>query len=174
MSKNRTVNHAFLIPLLMFLALLLDGIVMNLFSGQFISQSYVLTPRLLLLVLVLSTCFFPKQPIFLYALLFGVVYDSYYSGIIGLYAAGLATFIYLLKKVQNHLEITPGVMVLIYAASLIYLETFIYAMYRFIGMIDLAFGRFLLEKLGPTLLLNLIFLIVFYYPFYKLSQWMYK
>lgn len=174
MSKNRTLNHAYLIPLLMFLALLSDGIVMNLFSGQFINQNYVLTPRLLLLVLVLSTSFFPKQPVFLYSLLFGIIYDSYYSGIIGLYAAGLATFIYLFKKTQNHLVISPGVVVLIYGASLIYLEVFIYGMYRFIGMIDLSFMRFLSEKLGPTLLLNLVFLVIFYYPFYKLSQWMYK
>ncbi|WP_255763843.1 hypothetical protein [Jeotgalibaca sp. MA1X17-3] len=34
MSKNRTVNHAYLIPLLLFFALLLDGIVMNLFSAS--------------------------------------------------------------------------------------------------------------------------------------------
>lgn len=174
MAKHRTLNHAFLIPILLFLALIMDGILMNVFSGQFISQNYVFTPRLLLLGLIFSASFFPKQPIFLYSLLFGVIYDSYYSGVIGLYAAGLATFIYLFKKVQNYIVLSPPVILLVYGISLIYLETFIYAMYGFIGITHISFLMFLSKKLGPTLLLNIVLFIISYYPFHRLSKWMYE
>lgn len=173
MVQNRTLNHTFLIPLFLFLALLLDGVLMNVFSSHFINPHYMLTPRLLLLVLVMFTVFFPKQPLFLYALLFGIIYDSFYSGILGLYAAGLAIIIYLLKKAQNHLNPSPLVMLPVYTGTIICLETFIYAMYSFIGLHTISFGTFLVQRMGPTILLNIVFFVVCYFPFYKLSQWMY-
>lgn len=174
MSQNRSLNHTYLIPVFIFLALIFDGIVMNLFAEHFISPSYILTPRLLLFVLVVFTIFFPKQPLFLYALLFGIIYDSYYAGILGLYTAGLATVIYLIKRLQTYLNPTVLVSLILFIFADAYLETFIFAMYRLLGYTGMSFQVFLSTRLGPTLLLNIVFFIVCYYPFYRLSQWMYE
>ena len=174
MSQNRSLNHAYLIPIFLFSALILDGVLMNLFAGQFITANYILTPRLFLLVLVLFTLLFPKQPLFLYALLFGVIYDSYYAGIIGLYAAGFALVIYLLKKVQKYLNPSVLISLLLFVFSQSFLESFIFACYSMLGYTQLTFENFVSLRLGPTLLLNILFFIAVYYPFYKLSQWMYE
>lgn len=174
MGQNRALNHVYLIPIFLYLALVFDGIVMNLFAGQLIDQNYVLTPRFILLVFVLFTVFFPKQPLFLYALLFGIVYDSFYSGVIGLYAAGLATIMYVLKRIQPHIVPTPIVMIALFVLAIGYLEIFIFGMYTFLGYADLSFEVFLSSRLGPTLLLNIILFIACYYPLYRMSQWMYQ
>lgn len=173
MGQNRTFNHVYLIPLLLYVALIMDGVLMNVFATQFIDQQYVLTPRLLLLIFVLFTVFFPKQPLFLYALLFGIVYDSFYSGIIGFYAAGLAAIMYVLKRIQNHIFASPIIMLLLCVLAISYLEIFIFGMYTFLGYAHMTFQNFLVMRLGPTLLLNVILFIIIYYPIYRLMQWMY-
>lgn len=174
MVQNRTLNHTYLIPIIIFLALLLDGVLMNVFASQFISSQYVLTPRLLLLVLVLATIFFPKQPLFLYAMLFGFVYDSFYAGVLGIYVAGFAIIIYTLKKSQKHILVTPVVLFFIHILAVSFLELFVFGLYTVLGYANLGMIPFMTERLGPTLLLNIIFFIALYYPTYKLSQWMYE
>ncbi len=172
MEHNRTLNHVYLIPVFIFIALIMDGMIMNIFSAHLISNPYTLTPRLLLLVLVIFTFFFPKQPLFMYALLFGLIFDSFYSGILGLYAAGFGTIIYLLKKIHKFIIPTAVMMIIIYIIALTSLEIFIFLMYLFLGYAEITFQLFVVTRLGPTLLLNIILFIVLYYPFYKLSQWM--
>ena len=130
MEHNRTLNHVYLIPVFIFIALIMDGMIMNIFSAHLISNPYTLTPRLLLLVLVIFTFFFPKQPLFMYALLFGLIFDSFYSGILGLYAAGFGTIIYLLKKIHKFIIPTAVMMIIIYIIALTYLEIFIFGLCR--------------------------------------------
>lgn len=173
MGQNRAYRHVYIIPVLLYVSLILDGVLMHLLANQFISQQYVLTPRLVLLLFVLFTVFFPKQPLFLYSLLFGIVYDSFYSGILGPYAAGLAAITYVIKRIQSHIVPSPAILIVLYTLAIGYLEIFIFGMYRFLGVTNISFQLFLSMRLGPTLLLNIIFFIILYYPIYRLSQWMY-
>ena len=174
MEQNRMLKHVYILPIFIFLALIMDGIIMNVFSSHLISNQYVLTPRLVLFVLVIFTFFFPKQPLFLYAVLFGLIYDSFYSGILGLYAAGFGTIIYLLKKIHKYVVPSAVMLIIIYILALTSLEVFIFLIYLFLGHAEITFQLFVVTKLGPTLLLNIVLFIMLYYPFYKLSQWMYN
>ena len=172
MVRNRRLNHAYLIPILIFLGLILDGIIMNVFSSQLIDGSYTLVPRLTVVFLIILSIFFHKQPLFQYALLFGVIYDSYYIGIIGIYTVSLASCIYLLKRSYNFLTITPSTVLLIYVLSLSYVEVLSFTIYVILGYVEMPFSMFLVTRLVPTLLLNVFFLGCSYFPLQKLSQWM--
>lgn len=174
MVQNRTLNHVYLIPLLLFIGLVLDGHVMNLFSGPFLVQEFALVPRILLLFLVVFTLFFPKQPLFLYALLFGLVYDSYYIGILGIYVTAMASCIYLLKRSQKFLTPAPIMVFIVYLLAIAYVEIFVFGIYTFLGLASMPFAAFLLTRLGPTILLNFFVLLLLYYPLHQLSRWMYS
>lgn len=172
MVQTRYLNHAHLIPLLLFVGLLLDGVMMQQFAPQFLSSSYTLTPRLLLLLLVTSTYFFPNQPLFFYALLFGVFYDSYYIGILGPYAATLGALVYVQKQLQHYLDSQEYAPAILFLVALVLLEMTIYAIYSILGLSAMTLGSFLLSRLLPTVLLNAVLLGILYYPLYRLSQWM--
>lgn len=173
MAQSRYLNHAYLIPLLLFLALIADGVLMQQLAPQFLSSNYTLTPRLLLLILVTSTYFFPKQPLFFYALLFGLFYDSYYVGIIGPYAATLGAIVYVQKQLQGYLDEREYAPAILFLAALLLLEIIIYAIYSVLGIGTGTLGAFLLSRLLPTVLLNAVLMGILYFPLYRLSQWMY-
>lgn len=174
MVQNRTLNHVYLIPIFLFIGLVSDGIVMNVFSRYLLDQSVVMVPRILLLLFVIFTLFFPKQPLFLYSLLFGVMYDSYYTGILGIYITAIASCIYLLKRSQKFISSAPIMAFVVYILSVCYVEVVVFAIYTLIGLASMPFAMFLSTRLGPTVLLNLFILILFYYPLHKLRKWMYS
>lgn len=174
MVQNRTLNHVYLIPIFLFIGLVADGSVMNIFSLSLLDQSVVLVPRIFLLLFVVFTLFFPKQPLFLYSLLFGVMYDSYYTGILGIYVTAIASCIYLLKRSQKFISTAPIMVFVIYILSICYVEIFVFSIYTLLGLANMPFAQFLSTRLGPTVLLNLFILILFYYPLDKLRKWMYS
>lgn len=174
MSRNRKLSHTYIIPLIIFLGLILDGIIMNVFSSQLIDGNYVLVPRLMMVLLIILSLLFPKQPLFFYALVFGVIYDSYYVGLLGIYTAGLVSCIYLLKRVQQYVPLTPLFLLLVYFLSLSYIEIFSFTTYTILSLVEMSFFQFLITRLAPTLLLNTFFLVFTYFPLRKLSDWMYR
>ncbi|WP_062532525.1 rod shape-determining protein MreD [Jeotgalibaca dankookensis] len=174
MIRNRKLSHTYVIPLIIFLGLILDGIIMNVFSSQLIDGNYVLVPRLMMVLLIVLSLLFPKQPLFFYAFIFGVIYDSYYVGVVGIYTAGIVSCIYLLKRSQQYVQLTPLVLLLLYFLSLSYIEIFSFTTYTILSLVDMSFFRFLITRLAPTLLLNTFFLVFTYLPLRKLSDWMYR
>lgn len=174
MVQNRTLNHVYLIPILIFIGLVLDGIVMNIFSPYLLDQNVILVPRIMLMLFVVFTMFFPKQPLFLYALLFGVIYDSYYTGIVGIYVTAIASGIYLLKRSQKFISPAPIMIFIMYIFGIFYVEVFVFAIYTFLGLANIPFAAFLTTRLWPTILLNFFILALAYYPLLKLSRWMYS
>jgi rod shape-determining protein MreD len=101
MVQNRSLHHTYFIPVVLYVLLILDGFLINAFPGQFVSEEYILVPHLALFGFVLFSYYFPKQPMQLYAVLFGLLFDSYYSGILGVYAVAFAVIVYFVKKMQR-------------------------------------------------------------------------
>ena len=62
MVQNRSLHHTYLLPLVIYLLLMLDGFLLNVFAKQFLNDDYTLVPHLVLLGFVLFTFYFPKQP----------------------------------------------------------------------------------------------------------------
>ena len=100
MGQNRSLHHTYFIPVMLYLLVILDGFLINAFPGQFVSEEYILVPHLALFGFVLFAYYFPKQPMQLYAVLFWLLFDSYYSGILGVYAVAFSVIVYFVKKMQ--------------------------------------------------------------------------
>ncbi|MFZ2785756.1 MAG: rod shape-determining protein MreD [Trichococcus flocculiformis] len=173
MVQNRSLHHTYFIPVVLYVLLILDGFLINAFPGQFVSEEYILVPHLALFGFVLFSYYFPKQPMQLYAVLFGLLFDSYYSGILGVYAVAFSVIVYFVKKMQKYLTENVFVLALLFILAIVMVDSFVFGFYSLIDITQLDFSAFASERLGPTIVLNIVLFIVFYYPLLKLVGWMY-
>ncbi|SEK31957.1 rod shape-determining protein MreD [Carnobacterium iners] len=166
MSKKLKIN--FFIPMLIFFGLLADGLISKIFFKQLYAENgNIMVPRLIILILILISFYFPRNKMILYGIVFGFLYDSYYVGILGIYIAIFPLIVYVttkLKQVLNPNLITIGMIVFI---NLSILETMLYWIYRVLGFTAIDMNTFMAGRLGPTLLLNLVFFIFTFYPLKK-------
>jgi rod shape-determining protein MreD len=130
-------------------------------------------PHLALFGFVLFSYYFPKQPMQLYAVLFGLLFDSYYSGILGVYAVAFAVIVYFVKKMQRFLAENVFVLALLFIVAIVMVDSFVFGFYSLMDITQLDFSAFASERLGPTIVLNIVLFIVIYYPLFKLVGWMY-
>ena len=173
MVQNRSLHHTYFIPVVLYVLLILDGFLIKAFPGQFVSEEYILVPHLAVCGFVLFSYYFPKQPMQLYAVLFGLLFDSYYSGILGVYAVAFAVIVYFVKKMQRFLAENVFVLALLFIVAIVMVDSFVFGFYSLMDITQLDFSAFASERLGPTIVLNIVLFIVIYYPLFKLVGWMY-
>lgn len=159
-----------LIPLVITFCFLLDGLLTAIFSAQFLEGTKTMTPRLIVLVLILMSFYIPRSRMLVYGVVFGLIYDSYYVGILGVYVLLFPLIIYLtekLKKILNPNPIVIGMMVII---NISLIETYLYLFYQMLGYTTINWATFLADRLGPTLLLNLVLFIIVFYPLKRIIE----
>ncbi|SIO07857.1 rod shape-determining protein MreD [Carnobacterium alterfunditum] len=156
-----------LIPLVITFFFLLDGILTVIFSEQFLEGTKVMTPRLIVLVLILMSFYIPRSRMLVYSIIFGLVYDSYYVGILGVYVLLFPLVVYLTEKMKKVLNPNPIVIGMMIIVNLSLIETYLYLFYQVLGYTTINWATFLADRLGPTLLLNLVLFIAVFYPLKK-------
>jgi len=105
----------------------------------------------------------PKIAI-IYGFAFGLLFDIVYTEIIGVYLFLFPLTIYLVMKAMKVLMANALVVMIIIMAGISLLEAVIYKLNHFIHLTDLTFSEFAQMRLLPSLCLNLIFLVLAYYP----------
>lgn len=156
-----------LIPLVITFFFLLDGILTVIFSGQFFEGTKIMAPRLIILVLILMSFYIPKTRMLIYGVIFGLIYDSYYVGILGVYVLLFPLVVYLTEKMKKVLNPNPIVIGMMIIINLSLIEIYLYLFYQVLGYTTINWVTFLADRLGPTLLLNLVLFIAVFYPLKK-------
>ncbi len=155
--------------LLMFSTLLMDGGITFLFREQLNSSVGIMVPRLIVLTLVMLAFYLEPKQLFILSLVFGFIYDSYYSGILGVYIAAFILIPYLVVQIRQIIIPYFYVILLVNIVILTAMEIFVFGVYRAIGVSDLTLQLFLVDRLGATLIFNTLVFLVIGYP---LKQWM--
>lgn len=168
MSANSKAN--LFAPLLIFVLFLTDGVLAAFFSAQFFGGAGAMSPRLIVIGLVLMSMYIPRNKMMAYAILFGLLYDSYYVGILGPYAALFAITVFITEKVKKILNPNPIVIGMMVVINLSLVEVFLYTFYNVLGFTAIDTTTFMADKLGPTLLLNLVLFIFAFYPLKKIIE----
>lgn len=167
MTKKSRIN--LFVPLTLLTALLFDGIIASVFSTQLYTATSDMVPRLIIICIILFSFYVDRKYMIFFGILFGLLYDSYYVGILGLYTSLFPIIIYLSDKMRKILNPNLLVLVMILIIHISLVETLLYGFYSVIDLTAIDFSLFLANRLGPTLLLNSIFLLVLYYPVKKLA-----
>lgn len=163
----------YVFPLGLFIALFLDGSFSKIFAPLMFSYPYSMSSQLVMLWLVLSYFFEGniKIPLVGFAVAVGAVVDVYYSGILGLFIFLYPLVVVLTQQLDRLMDRNFLNMILIFFIDLVVFELLNYLGYRIVGIINNGFGDFLVDSLAPTLALNLVYFVIFFWPISRLYQW---
>lgn len=122
--------------------------------------SYYFVPRFLLLFLMFVAIYYNRKNAMLYAFIFGCIYDIFYIDIIGvytvLYVSACFVASWCVKFIHQHLVNTTILSVVLLALT----ETILYGFYSLIGFTEMAFSNFLIQRLVPTVVANILYLVL--------------
>ncbi|WP_334328888.1 rod shape-determining protein MreD [Companilactobacillus sp. HBUAS59699] len=158
------------------LAFYLDGLMKWAFLNNMNTGDFMILPQIMLMAVVLLTMRINnRRQLLIYGILFGLIYDSYYYGIIGLYTVllplimvGIDHFKFLFVKANMGYELS------IYFLALTFLQSGIYVLERLLQQTSTNVFDFITYVLGPTLLWNMILFFIIYVPLANLSDWLVK
>ncbi|MFD0897907.1 rod shape-determining protein MreD [Loigolactobacillus binensis] len=149
--------------------MLFDGSLSYAFQGLFHQFPNTMIIRLTVLGFVLVYFFAPHfDHLVTVALILGLFYDSFYTGILGVYMFLFPLMIFLTRWIAQFFTPAPLVIGAIYLIDLTVLESFVYGMNTFMGQTTMALSDFIPNILGPTLALNLVLFIFLYFPLRQL------
>lgn len=164
MTKRQVIN--FLLPPVLFLLMLLDGHVSSIFRS-WTGSSLMMFSNLLLLLIMFATFQVNKTYLVILTLVIGVLADSYYYNIIGVYALLLPLLVLVIYGTFEHVIPTTFTIILSFIVFLTLFEVGNAAMQMIFQLTQVNMLSFLTKVLGPTLFVNIIFVCCFVWPLKK-------
>lgn len=154
-------------PLTLFLLILLDGHITSFFHGWW-AGSYMPTAHLVIVALMCLVQVFPRNYLLITTTILGIIFDSYYLGIIGIYAVTLPLLVFIMYGMAS---VANRNLFTMFFASIIYVtlyEIITVTLQLIFNIISINPSSLITQVLGPTLLLNMVLFLVFIVPFKKL------
>ena len=163
------------IPLILFLLTILEGVALDLLPSELIMSDMLMVPHWVFAFLVYMAVFYDNDNTYhsvVYALLFGLLIDIVYTGILGIYMFTYALIIYIIHGLKKMLQGNFYVLLLLGAVGFILVDLSIYVIYMVVGLTDMVWENYLTGRLLPTGASNLVFLLIVY-PFIakRLARW---
>ncbi|MES5811808.1 rod shape-determining protein MreD [Mammaliicoccus sciuri] len=154
----------YVIPLIGVLLFYLDSLLTRLSPLHLFNETFIIVPRLTFLYfLIIAVYKNPKVAIIL-AIVTGIFTDIYYGGIYGVYTFGYAIFVIMMDKLFKVFYRDILMMVILLISSVVLLEIWVMVFYGFLGIASINIGQIILFRLIPTVIFNLICLIIIF-PF---------
>ena len=122
--------------------------------------TYFLIPRFVILYLIFLAIYYNRKKAMIYGLILGLCFDVFYINIIGLY-----TFLYpvvcfiagwCMKRIHPHLLFSTILAIILMSI----IEVTIYEFFYMLQFTTMALKTFLLYRLLPTILANLLYLVM--------------
>jgi rod shape-determining protein MreD len=156
------------LPFAIFLLLfIVESLFVELYPVRFLTGGHILVPRFLIAGILLLTIYTNKKQGIWYGLLFGLMFDMVYTEVIGIYLFMFPLTAYLISKLMKIFQSNIFIASLVVLFGIAVLEIVVYEMNYLIKITSMAFPTFLNLRLWPTLIVNLVFLLLFAYPLKK-------
>lgn len=163
MQRSGSEKKVFFIGL--FISFFLDGSISQMFASSLYHFPYAMVPYLTVLWLVLGFMFSTtKINYVLWAIVIGFIFDLYYTGILGIFVFIFPLTIMLTRLLYQILTPSFFSSFLIYFIDVAFVAGLSYVAMLMIGQTQVTFSSFLVNTLAPTLALNLILLLILYFP----------
>ncbi|SET70097.1 rod shape-determining protein MreD [Oceanobacillus limi] len=154
-----------ILPLILFILVVLEGVAIEFLPRFLVGNGFLVTPHWVLVTLLLITTFYDLKDTYhsvVYGLIFGLLVDIVYTGTLGVYMFTYAVITYAIHGLMKVLHSNFFVAILVVAVGVALADLTIYAIYLVVGITDMVWQDYLTARMIPTVILNLIFLIVFY------------
>lgn len=166
------------LPLILLLLLVLEGVALDLLPINLVAGKSLIIPHWIFVFLLFIAIFYDRDHTYFsvfYAVIFGLLVDVVYTGVIGVYMFSYAIVIYIVHALKKSFHTNIYVTILIGIIGVGLTEISINFIYTVINIIDIDWKQYVIYRLMPTILANLIFLIILY-PFVrkKLLTWQHE
>ncbi|TRM12831.1 rod shape-determining protein MreD [Lentibacillus cibarius] len=154
-----------LIPFILFLLLVLEGVALDLLPVSFIANEFQLVPHWVLIFLILKIMFFDGENTsasVIHGLIFGFLIDVVYTGVLGVYMFCYALVIYMIHSLVKVLHANFYAAILLSIIGVALTDIFINIIFSVAGITEMIWQDYLLYRLIPTALANGLFLFVLY------------
>ncbi|MGE6259566.1 rod shape-determining protein MreD [Heyndrickxia sporothermodurans] len=155
------------LPLILSVCFIAESIFVQYFPHNAFDGKYIIVPHFLLVVLQLMGIYYIRNRTLLYAFIFGLLFDISYTGILGVYLFLFPLTIYITSKLMKFLQSNIFIAVIVTLFNVALVEFLVYELNILIHQVTMTTMDFLNIRLVPTLILNLIFFVIFSYPIKK-------
>ena len=160
------MKKAFL-PIIISLCFLFESVFVELLPAELFKSSSILVPHFLMVTIIFVTVYISQKHGIMYGFIFGILFDIVYTEIIGIYLFMFPLVAYITSWIMRILQTNIILVSFVAILGVGFLELGVYEMNFLIGRTDMSFASFVDIRLVPTLILNLIFIILVSYPLRK-------
>src|SRR5690625_4122041 len=92
------------LPLILFLFIVLEGVALDLLPVQLLSAQTLIVPHWVFIILIFIVIFYDKEDTYysiVYAVIFGLLIDIVYTGILGIYMFSYGFGIYIIHELTR-------------------------------------------------------------------------
>lgn len=157
--------------IILFILLVLQGLAIDLLPSSLATSDVLIVPHWLLLFLMLIALKYDRNETFysiIYSIAFGLLIDIVYTGMLGIYMFVYPVSVYVAHILKRMFHTNILMSSIIAVITITVTEVLIYYIYTILGMIDATMSYFLLYRLLPTTLANLLFFLLIYGLFSQL------
>lgn len=169
-SRDRKIK--WVVPLLLFIGIIIDAALPAIFPKAFISGPQIIVSHLSLYFLVTFAFYFRDSQILWISFVFGLLYDSYNTTLLGLFATLYFLIAYIILKVKKFFPKKAIINFMLFIVAITVIDFVVFVFYFELGMTNVVLSRFLVDRLGPTLIFNTVLSFLFYYPTKKILNWL--
>lgn len=153
------------LPLILLVLVIFEGLAINLLPKEIALSDYLIIAHWVLAFLVYIAVYYDLEDTYysiVYAFMFGLLIDVVYAGVLGVYMFSYGIAIYAVHGLQKILHRNFYVLLLLCVTAIALADGLIYLMYTVIGVTDMIWSDYLLRRLLPTILANLLFLLLLF------------
>ncbi|MFD2046218.1 rod shape-determining protein MreD [Ornithinibacillus salinisoli] len=153
------------LPLILFVFLVFEGVAIELLPESLVGSSLLIIPHWVLITLIYITIFYDLKDTYhsiVYALVFGLLIDIVYTGVLGVYMFTYAIVTYIIHSLMKLLHSNFYATILAGTLAIAFADMAIYVIYLVVGITALPWNDYLMIRLIPTVLANQMFLLLLY------------
>lgn len=161
------VHTSWLHFVLVYIAIMLDGGIALYFAPVLFKMPMSASPYLSLIVMMMpvltgTVTQMKERSLYIAAFLGGLLFDIFYSGLIGISMIGFSLTVWLASKLQRYLPTSFMSSVAVWFVSMSMYLVFDYAGFGIINLTNLNIPDFIIFHMFPTLIINLMLLVLVY------------
>lgn len=161
------VHTSWLHFVLVYIAIMLDGGIALYFAPVLFKMPMSASPYLSLIVMMMpvltgTVTQMKERSLYIAAFLGGLLFDIFYSGLIGISMIGFPLTVWLASKLQRYLPTSFMSSAAVWFVSMSMYLVFDYAGFGIINLTNLNIPDFIIFHMFPTLIINLMLLVLVY------------
>ena len=155
------------LPLILSICFILESLYVEFFPNGIFGIHKLFVPHFLLIVLIIMGMYYVRNRTILYAFIFGLLFDAFYTGILGVYLFVFPLIVYITSSLMKVLQANVFVSAIVMLVDIAIAEFIVYGLNILILKTTMSTMDFINVRLIPTLILNIVFYIIIFYPLRK-------